>query len=130
MSLEAITAALLNQAPITAIAGNRISLAQRPPDGGYPAIVYMTVETEAVRMFSSNAGELVRGRIQIATIAVTPAECMSLMDVVVQNLRYKRGEYAGHKVIDVLRDSSSGAERDNDAGVWMTTQDFVVTYYE
>lgn len=130
MSLESVTAALLNQASITAIAGNRISLHQRPSDGGYPAVVYMTVETDAVRMFSSDAGQLVRGRIQIAAIAVTPAESMSLMSTVVENLRHQRGTFGNHRVVDVLRDSSTGAERDNDAGVWMTTQDFVVTYYE
>lgn len=129
MSLEAITAALLNQAPITAIAGNRISLAQRPPDGGYPAIVYMTVETDPVRMFSAQR-ELIRGRIQVATIAVDAGGAMSLMQKVVENLRHKRGTFANHRVLDVLHDSTSGAERDNDAGVWMTTHDFVVTYYE
>lgn len=129
MSLEAVIANLLNVASVKAITGDRISLAQRPADGGYPALVYNVEEIETMNHFSES-GALRQGRVQVTALAVEPTAAVSLRQAVVNAMRHQRGTFAGHRVFDVLQDSSGGTERDNDAGIWMTTQDFVVTFYE
>lgn len=130
MSIEAITAKLLDQPSIKAIVGTRISLGQRPANGSYPALVYQTVDSEPIlRMGPPDQRELRKSRVQITVLAVDAPAAVNLRETVQSALRYMRGDMAGHLVLDVIEGPATGTDKDNDAGVWFTTADFHVTWY-
>ncbi len=131
MSAELITAALLNVAGVTSIVGNRRALALLPQNCAMPALVYSVVSTTPVVTMNAMTGpQLLESRIQITALAITPTGVEQILTAVMTAVNLKSGSYAGKNVAWILRDIKAPITRDNEAGVWYGSQDFVAHWYE
>jgi hypothetical protein len=130
VSIEAIAAALLAHADIRAVTGNRVSLAQRPADGAYPALVYQAEETRPMNRFGPEGQRLMfESKLTVTALATDAGGVISLRDLVVNKVRRVRGSIASHLVVDVVDETTTPADKDNDAGVWFAQQSFKVWWY-
>lgn len=131
MSSILITAALLGDAGVTALVGTRCALAQLPPDTAMPAVVYQIVSDSPEHPINSAAGpQRMRSRAQITALAATPAGVEALLAAVRTACGFKSGTYAGKAVIATLRDIAGPITKDNEAGVWYGSQDFVLHWFD
>lgn len=131
MSIELITAALLNVAGVTSIVGDRRALSQLPQNTAMPAIVYDSVSTVPVITMNAASGpQMLISRVQVTALAMTPGGVESILTVVMAALNLKSGTYAGRLVACVVRDTKNQIMRDNEASVWYGSQDFMVHWYE
>ena len=131
MSAELITAALLNVSGVTALVGTRRALALLPQNCAMPALVYSAVSTTPVVTMNAISGpQLLESRIQVTALATTPAGVEQVLAAGMAAINLKSGTYAGKAVAWTLRDIKAPITRDNEAGVWYGSQDFVAHWYE
>ena len=71
-----------------------------------------------------------RSRIQVTALASLPGGVDQVLTAVMTALNLKSGTYATKTVIAVVRDMRTQIIKDNDAGVWYASQDFIAHWYE
>ena len=131
MSIELIASALLNVPGVTAIVGDRRALSQLPQGSAMPAIVYEGISTTPqLTMNAASGPQLLISRIQITALALNPGDVAAIHTAAMQALNLKSGTYAGRQVASVIRDIKTQITKDNEAGVWYGSQDFMVHWYE
>ncbi|MDO8694841.1 MAG: DUF3168 domain-containing protein [Sheuella sp.] len=131
MSAELITSALLNVSDVTSIVGTRRSVSQLPQGTSMPALVYESISTMPVMTVNaSNGAQLLMSRVQVTALALNAAGVDSVLSAVMSAMNLKSGTYAGKCVVSAVRDIRTGLAKDNDAGVWFGTQDFMIHWYE
>jgi hypothetical protein len=131
MSIELITSALLNVSGVTAIVGDRRALSQLPQGTSMPAVVYEGISTTPqLTMNAASGPQLLISRVQITALALNPGDVAAILTAVMAALNLKSGTYAGKQVASVIRDMKTSITKDNDAGVWYGSQDFMVHWYE
>ena len=131
MSIELIASALLNVTGVTAIVGDRRSLSQLPQGTAMPAVVYEgRSTTPQMTMNAASGPQLLISRVQITALASNPGDVAALHAAVMTAMNLKSGTYAGKQVAAVVRDLKTQVSKDNEAGVWYGSQDFMVHWYE
>lgn len=95
-----------------------------------PALAYEISSNPAPVINQSSGPQLMRSRLSTTALGRTIGEVESVRDAVRAALDFASGLYATHRVVAVLRDSSTSALRDTDAGVWYATTDYIVHWYE
>lgn len=67
---------------------------------------------------------------QVTALADTSDGVQALLTAVMVALNLKNGTYSGSVVASVVRDLKTQITKDNEAGVWYASQDFMVHWYE
>lgn len=130
MSAATLAASLLGASGIVTLVGSRRALAQLPQGTAMPAVVY-DIDTSPVTPINAAAGpQLIRARMTVTALAATPGEVDSIRDTVRVAVNLTSGIVAGHRVVSVVRDIETNITRDNDAGVWIGSTDYVIHFYE
>jgi hypothetical protein len=131
MSAELITAALLNVSGVTSLVGTRRAVSQLPQGTAMPALVYESISTMPVMTVNASFGaQLLTSRVQVTALAVNAAGVDSVLSAVMAAMNLKSGTYATKSVVSVVRDLRTGISKDNDAGIWYASQDFIIYFYE
>lgn len=133
MSAEAITAALLADASITALVADRVALAQLPTNTAYPAIVYQIITiTPRPALAAQKSAQLEHARIQINPIAATLGELMQIHAAVRAIFDYRHQATIAGKTVVSLRHAGGGAgyDIDNDIGLWTQPADYMLSWYK
>lgn len=131
MSIEQITGALLNVSGVTSIVGARRAIAQLPQGTAMPAIVYDAVSTTPVITMNAASGpQLLVSRVQVTALAESSDGVLAILAAVMAAMNLKSGTYSGSVVAAVVRDLRTQITKDNEAGVWYASQDFMVHWYE
>lgn len=131
MSIELITSALLNVPGVTAIVGDRRALSQLPQGAQMPALVYEGISsTPQITMNAASGPQLMVSRVQITALALNPGDVATIHAAVMLAMNLKSGTYAGKTVASVVRDLKTQVTKDNEAGIWYGSQDFMVHWYE
>lgn len=131
MSAELITAALLNVSGVTSLVGTRRAVSQLPQGTAMPALVYESISTMPVMAVNASFGaQLLMSRMQVTALADNAAGVDSVLSAVMVAMNLKSGTYATKSVVSVVRDLRTGISKDNDAGIWYASQDFIIHFYE
>ena len=131
MSAELITAALLNVSGVTSLVGTRRAVSQLPQGTAMPALVYESISTMPVMAVNASFGaQLLMSRMQVTALADNAAAVDSVLSAVMVAMNLKSGTYATKSVVSVVRDLRTGISKDNDAGIWYASQDFIIHFYE
>lgn len=131
MSIEKITASLLDVTGVTSIVGGRRAPSQLPQNTAMPALVYDAVSTNPVMMINAASGpQLLISRVQVTALSESSDGVHTLLTAIMTALNLKSGTYAGKAVASVVRDMRTQISKDNDAGVWFASQDFMIHWYE
>lgn len=131
MSAELITAALLNVSGVTSLVGTRRAVSQLPQGTAMPALVYESISTMPILKVNASFGaQLLSSRVQITALALDAAGVASVLSAVMSAMNLKSGTYASKTVVSSIRDIATGLAKDNDAGVWFGSQDFIIHWYE
>lgn len=131
MSAELVAASMLNVAGVTALVGNRRAVSQLPQGTGMPALVYEAISTMPVMTVNASGGaQLLISRVQVTALAIDAAGVAQVLSAAMSAMNLKSGSYGGKSVVSSIRDMSTGLAKDNDAGVWFGSQDFMIHWYE
>lgn len=132
MNPELIVAALLNVAGINALVGTRKALGQLPQNTAYPALVYQIVSgVPQPHLNYSGEPQMAQARIQINPLALTVGEVKAIHAAVRASMDFKLQQIvAGKRVVSCRLDNIGPADRDNEAGVWTQSADYLLMYYE
>lgn len=131
MSAEKVITALLKAAPgVTALVGPRIFAGVIPQGTALPACAYNHISTvERNQALSMNeAVTVATSRIEVAAHAKDYPTQKALLSAIRTACRNKRGVFNGVTVESVLADTVGPDLRDDDAGIYMQTMDFKVTF--
>ena len=131
MNPELIIAAMLNQAGITALVGNRRALGQLPQNSVFPAIVYQVIDGQPQPSLNYPVDDLAMARIQINPLAVTLGEVKNIHAAVWAAIDFKHHQtFAGKKVMSCRFDSLGPIDRDEEMGIWTQSADYMLRWYE
>lgn len=131
MNPEIIIAAMLNQAGITALVGNRRALGQLPQNSQFPAIVYQVIDGQPQPGLNYAVDDLAMARIQINPLAVTLAEVKNIHAAVRTGLDFKHHQtFAGKLVMSCRFDQLGPIDRDEEMGIWTQPADYMLRWYE
>lgn len=131
MNPELIIAAMLNQAGITALVGNRRALGQLPQNSQFPAIVYQVIDGQPQPGLNYSVDDLAMARIQINPLAVTLAEVKNIHAAVRTGLDFKHHQtFAGKLVMSCRFDQLGPIDRDEEMGIWTQPADYMLRWYE
>lgn len=132
MSAEKVINALLKaDADLAALIGDEIHAGVIPQGTALPAVGYnhiSTIERPTVSM--GEATTLCTSRIEVAVQAKTYPQQKAVLKAVRKACRAKQGVFAGVTAHSVLVDTIGPDIRDDDAKIFMQTQDFMVAYTE
>jgi hypothetical protein len=125
---KAINYLLRNYAPLTAkVPASRIFGGLIPLDTKLPAIAYNYIS--GVRSKNIDMGDqIVRARIQVTVHAASYASQKEIIELVKDACDAKQGAIGTVTVDSILADLTGPDMRDDDAGIFMQTQDFIVKF--
>jgi hypothetical protein len=129
MSAEkAINYLLRNHAPLTAkVPSTRIFAGLIPLGTTLPAIAYNFIS--GVRTKNLDMGnQIVRARVQVTVQAASYPAQKEIIDLIIAACDAKRGAIGTVTVDSIMADLTGPDLRDDDAGLFMQTQDFIVAY--
>lgn len=131
MNPELVIAALLSQAGVTAVIGTRKALGQLPQSIAYPALVYQIISAVPQPNLAANGSQLCMARIQLNPWASTIAEVKEIHAAIRTAIDFKRqAVFSGKLVVSCRVESMDGVEKDNEAGLWTQSVDYMLYYYE
>jgi hypothetical protein len=132
MNPEIIVAAMLNDPGVNSLVFTRKALSQLPQNTGFPAVVYRIVDAfpEPELAFNSQS-QKVKARVQINPLGTTIADVKSIHAAIRQALDFKHHQiFAGKTVISCRFEMLGAMDKDNDAGVWTQSADYILVYKE
>jgi hypothetical protein len=128
---ELIVAAMLNQSTITALVGARRALARLPQNSKYPGLVYQVIDAEPRPALNYQMDNMAQARIQINPLAVTLPEVKNIHAVVRAAIDFSHHQqFAGKTVVSCRFDNLGPTDRDDDAGIWTQSADYILQWYE
>jgi hypothetical protein len=132
MSAEKVINALLTaDAALAALVGDTILPGVIPQGTPLPAVAYNHISTvERTTVAMNETTTLCTSRIEVAVQAKTYPSQKEVLKAVRKACKNKSGVIAGITVHSVTVDTVGPDMRDDDAGIYMQTQDFKVTYTE
>lgn len=132
MNPEIIVAAMLNNAGVIALVGDRRAMGQLPQNSAFPAIVFTIVDATAMpRLDFLAERQMARARIQINPIAQSIGEVKAILEAIRSAMDFKLQQvFAGKTVISSRVELLSPIDKDNDIGVFTQSVDYILMYYE
>lgn len=132
MSGVSVIGALLNgYTPLTDIVpAARIKAGDLPQGVSLPALAVTSVSGSDTNMLSTGAKRRVRERVQVTVLAPNYRTKASVMRLVKLACADKRGDIADVFEASVLTDGAGPDFMSDDATIWMSTQDFSVSFNE
>jgi hypothetical protein len=79
---------------------------------------------------ASFGAQLLMSRVQVTALAENASGVDSVLSSVMSAMNLQSGTYASKSVVSVVRDLRTGIQKDNDAGIWYASQDFIIHFYE
>lgn len=132
MNPEIIVAAMLNNAGVIALVGDRRAMGQLPQNSAFPAIVFTIVDATAMpRLDFLAERQMARARIQINPIAQSIGEVKAILEAIRSAMDFKLQQvFAGKTVISSRVELLGPIDKDNDIGVFTQSVDYILMYYE
>lgn len=132
MNPEIIVAAMLNNAGVIALVGDRRAMGQLPQNSAFPAIVFTIVDATAMpRLDFLAQRQMARARIQINPIAQSIGEVKAILEAIRSAMDFKLQQvFAGKTVISSRVELLGPIDKDNDIGVFTQSVDYILMYYE
>jgi hypothetical protein len=130
MSAALLAGALLSAPNIVTLVGPRRALDQLPQGSAMPAVVYDIDSSPVVPINAAAGPQLMRSRMSVVALGASVADVEAVRSAVREAINLTNGVVAGHRVVSVVRDVETSISRDNDAGVWMGSTDYVLHFYE
>lgn len=134
MSAEHVVAALTAQAAVAAVFGDRVALDQLPQstDLTLKCLAYQIVsDTPAPNVNHLDGQARSNARVRLSVLGKTPGDVVSAHAALRAALDFTHGgTYGGHRVLSFRKVLSSSTKRDNDLGVWVRHDDYMLAYYE
>jgi hypothetical protein len=128
--VTAIVYLLKNNAPLTAVvSASKIAAGRIPQGTALPAIEVSHI-SGVWRNEISAQSTYCTARVQVTVLASTYAQQKQIMALVRTAVPRTRGTINSVNVDCILRDSDGPDFRDDDAGIYMQTQDFFVKFNE
>lgn len=124
----AIKALLWAHAPLTAVVPTtRIFPGLIPLGTTLPAIAYNFISGVPEKGIDMQT-HMVRARIQVSVQTKTYPQQKQIVELIKDACDAKQGTIAGYHIDSVLQDTIGPDLRDDDAGIYMQTVDFIVKY--
>ena len=124
----AIRALLMAHAPLTAVVpSTRILPGLIPLDTPLPAIAYNFISGVPSKSIDMST-QIVRARIQVTVQTTSYAQQKQIIGLIQDACDAKQGTIAGFHIDSVLADITGPDLRDDDAGLFMQTTDFIVKF--
>lgn len=132
MSAELLIPAMLDDATILALIGNRLSLERLPQNSTMPACVYQIITNSPVpNVAFQNGLQLTRARVQINPLALTVAGIVAIHDAIKALMNFRHHlTFIGILVMSCRLDVRGMYERDDETGIWTRPFDYILQYYE
>jgi len=131
MTPELIIASFLSDSTISAIVDDRIACAQLPKESNFPAIVYNVIDTIPEAHVNFREAQIARARVQITAIATTIAEMKSIHAAIRTLMDFQHQvTHRGYLVVSSRFAIMTQVEKDNEAGLWVQSADYIIRYYE
>lgn len=133
MNPERLIGVWLRSLPaLAALVGNRIALAQLPQGTQYPALVFTVVDAVPQPVVDPfNRSQRVRARVQMNALAADMAGVKAIQAVLRTALDFQhQRQIDGKTVVSSRADILGPSSKDNEAGVYTQSQDYVIHYYE
>lgn len=128
---EAVKARLAAVAGVTALISTRVYPVKLPQSATLPAVTYQRVSTIRENAMGADPG-VARTRLQVTSAATSYSALKGVTEAVRAALQRYSGTIGGVVVLDVFLDNETDlfGEEENDAGVYLTAQDFIVIHRE
>jgi len=131
MTPELIVTAFLNDSTIISLVDDRIACVQLSENETHPAIVYNVIDLIPAPHVNINEPQLASARVQITAIATTIAEIKSILSAVRNLMDFQHNvTMGGYAVISSRFALLSLIDRENEAGLWAQSADYIIRYYE
>ncbi|MDC8446456.1 MAG: DUF3168 domain-containing protein [Nitrosomonas sp.] len=132
MSAELIIKALLADASVTALVGDRVATPRLPQNTALPAIVYQVIDTvPQPNVAYQIGGQRAQSRIQINPLAGTIAEIKAIHEAIRNVLDFLHAQtVAGHYVISSRLTMLGDVDRDDISGIWTQPADYMLIFIE
>jgi hypothetical protein len=129
--VKAVRYLLANSAPLVAVVPAAQIVAGVLPQGtALPAIAVSHVSTVRQHLVAATATQLCISRVQVTVLASTYPSQKDVLALVRAALPRSRGTVNGVNVDSILHDLDGPDFRDDEAGVFMGSADFIVRYVE
>ena len=126
--IKVIRYLLANNSPLIAVvAASKITAGVLPYGTSLPAIQLTHISTVWDSEISAQS-EYGTSRVQVTVLADDYPQQYQVMDLVLDAITRTRGTINGVNVDCIIRDSGGQDFSDNDAGIFMQTQDYFVKY--
>lgn len=128
---EAVKARLGAVSGVTSLISTRVYPVKLPQSATLPAVTYQRVSTIRENAMAADPG-VARTRLQVTCAADSYSGLKAVTEAVRAALQRYRGTVGGVVVLDVFLDNETDlfGEEENDAGVYLTAQDFIVIHRE
>jgi len=124
----AIRALLIAHAPLIAqVPATRILPGLIPLGTVLPAIAYNLISGVPQKSIDMST-QIVRARIQVSVQTKTYPQQKQIIELIKAACDAKQGTIAGYHIDSVMADIDGPDLRDDDAGIYMQTVDFIVKY--
>ena len=132
MSAEAIVAAFMADASITALVSTRKALAQLPQNTTYPAIVYTIISVVPQPIVAyQQSGQRALARVQINPMGATIASVLAMHAAIRAVMDFKHTvSMGGHTVVSSRLDLIGPIDKDNEGGIWTQPADYQILFVE
>lgn len=128
---EALKARLAAVAGVTALVVSRVYPVKLPQSATLPALTYQRISTARENAMGADPG-IARTRLQVTTAATSYSGAKAVTEAVRAALQRYSGTSAGVVVLDVFLDNETDlfSEEEDEAGVFLVAQDFIVIHRE
>ena len=133
MTPELVVAGFLEgDSTVVGLVGTRIAASQLPQNTTYPAIVYETVDIiPDPNLNYADGQDLLKARMAITVIAATIPVLKSVHAAIRTAMDHKYLVTVATKTVRSSRLALLGPlDRDNEAGLWVQTADYIIAYYD
>ena len=132
MSAELLIPAMLNDATITALIGDRLALNRLPTNTAFPACVYQIIsDTPDPFIDYNNGNQPTRARVQINPLAETVGVLIQIQSAIKNLLNFKHSTtYSGILIISCRIEMLGNFEQDIETGIWTRPIDYFLQYYQ
>ena len=132
MSAELLIPAMLNDASITALIGDRLALNRLPTNSTFPACVYQIIsDTPTPFIDYLNGQQLTKARVQFNPLAASVGAVIQIQDAIKALMNFKHSTtYSGILLMSSRVEMLGNFEQDVESGVWTRPIDYFIQYYQ
>lgn len=131
MNAELIILELLKKPEVAALT-NKVAVSQLPQNSTYPAMVLNIINNiPAPNLAGKKQIQTTKARAQINIVANNIQETKDISAAVRDVLDFVQDEIvAGKKVVSIRYAGCGPTDKDNEAGLWVCSHDYLLHYYE